>query len=219
MPDDKPPGGSLSVLDSALIIAAVSAACYIMGHAARLGTSRRLRVPVMLMPDVGPEIFVLVGGIYLVMLAAVGLLGYFVYVLVDKRTTALRRMIGPVLLSFSERSHQHPRTYFLLAALASLSLMYSVPMLLPFTPRSAGGPSAFGGRDASDVVKLALVNPEADLIGRTLRYLWRQGGFVVLQDKQSGELVLVAEGQVRVLMLAAPGGQVYGANPLPKPED
>lgn len=213
MPDEKPVSRSLSVVDSALILAMFSAVCYVMGHAARIGTARRMRVPFILMPQVGPEVVILIGGIYLVLLAAGGLLLYFVYVLLAKRTALLGKTVGRTLSGIRSRAEQHPRVYFLLASLAAITIMYTVPLSLPFTPRSAGGPSAFGGQAASDVVALLLKNSEGHAEGKTLRYLWPAEGVVVLQDKKSGELLLIDKDEVRLMILTPPGIEHTASKP------
>ena len=85
MSADNPSGKLLSVLDSAIMLAMFSAVCYVMGHAAFVGTARRLRLPLFLMPTVGPETVILVGGRYLVLFGVLGLLLYFLWILVGRR--------------------------------------------------------------------------------------------------------------------------------------
>jgi hypothetical protein len=83
--------------------------------------------------------------------------------------------------------------------------MYTVPFFLIFIPRSAGGPSAFGGRAVSDVITLKLKNSDDDFAGRSIRYLWQDEDIVVLQDKSSDELLLIERDEVRLMILTAPG--------------
>jgi len=197
MAEDRKLPGSLSVLDSALIVAMFSAVCFVMGHAAQLGAARRMGVPMFLMPHVGPETVILIGATYLILLCAVGLLLYFVWILAGQRVGLLKSSLGPVFSGMRSRAKQHPRTYLLLACLAGAATIYSVPLLLPFTPRSAGGQRAFGGPVESIVVTLRLKESDADLAGRNLKYLWKDAGIVLLQDTGSGELVLIKEDEIR----------------------
>jgi len=204
MPDDRPASRSLSIVDSALIVAMVSAVCFIMGHAARIGTANRLQVPFMLMPDVGPEGLILVGGEYLVELSAGGLLLYiilyFVWALVNKRTSFLRAKLGPTLSRLRSRARQHPYIPWLLACLAGASILYTGSVFLLF--HRTGGPRIFGGGQAvSDVVVLRLKNSDLDVAVRPLRYLWHDGDIVVLRDKSSGEFLLIEKDEVRLMIL------------------
>lgn len=236
MTEDQQRRGSLSILDSALIVAMFSAVCYVMGHAAQVGIAQRMGVPVFLMPHVGPESFVLIGATYLILLFAVGLFLYFVWFLVGKHTGLLKSKVGGIVSDMSSRAKQHPctylllaclmaatifccgllkskvsvmssrakqhpRVYLLLACLMAAAIFYCVPLLLPFTPRSAGGQRAFGGPFESTVVTLRLKGSNADLAGRDLRYLWQDANIVVLQDKGSGELVLIKEDELSLLIL------------------
>lgn len=194
----------LSVLDSALILAMFSAVCYVMGNAARLGTARRLGLPLFLMPEVGPETLILVGGRYLVLFGAVGLLLYFAWVLLGRRIPLVKATMDPVWSGIGKRAHQHPRAYLLLACLASATIFYSVPLLAPLGPRLAGGPATFGGGPSSEVVALSLKEPDAAFAGRSFRYLWQHAGMVVLQDKESDELVVIREDEIRLMILSRP---------------
>ena len=201
MTEDQKLRRSLSVVDSALIVAMFSAVCYVMGHAAQVGIAQRMGVPVFLMPHVGPESFILIGATYLTLVFAVGLFLYFIWLLVGQRIGLLKSSVGFIALGMSSRAKQHPRVYLLLACLTAAAIFYSVPLVLPFTPRSAGGQRAFGGPFESTVVTLRLKGSNADLAGRDLRYLWQDANIVVLQDKGSGELVLIKEDELSLLIL------------------
>src|SRR5215208_5817669 len=113
MTEDRKLRGSLSVLDSALIVAMFSAVCYVMGHASQVGIAQRMGVPVFLMPHVGPESLVLIGATYLILLFAVGLFLYFVWLLVGQRIGLLkssprksrqRLRLAAFLFGYSRRS-------------------------------------------------------------------------------------------------------------------
>lgn len=204
MAEDRKRLGSLSVLDSALIVAMFSGVCYVMGHAAQLGAARRMGVPMYLMPHVGPETVIFIGATYLILLCAVGLLLYFVWILAGQRLGLLKSSLGPVFSGLSSRAKQHPRTYLLLACVAGATIIYSVPLVLPFTPRSAGGDRAFGRPVESFVVTLKLKESDPDLAGRNLKYLWKDAGIFLLQDTGSGELVLIKEDELRLIVLTRP---------------
>lgn len=202
---------SLSIVDSALILAMFSAACYIMGQASQIGTARRVGLPYAMMPPVGPEEHILVGGTYLVLIAAVGLLLYFTAVLLIARVRFVQKLAVPILQGVRLRVTQHPRVYFLLACLVGATATYTLPLSLPLMPRSEDGPSVFGaGRVASDVVALGLMSPDDHVRERRLRYLWQGHGVIVLQDKKSREVLVLKEQEVWLMIVAAPGLN-YGA--------
>lgn len=191
----------LSILDSAVLVTMFSAACYVMGNAAQVSTARRLGVPFSLMPRLGPEIVILVGGTYLTLLFATGLLLYFLWILWAQRIGALRDRLVPALTGMRHRARQYPRVYLLLACLAGAALLYSVPLLLPWTPRAFGGQGSVTGSLESIVVSVKLKDASTDIAGRDLRFLWREADNLLLQDRRSGELLLIREDEVRLLIL------------------
>lgn len=195
MAEDTPSGKLLSVLDSAVILAMFSAVCYVMGHNALIGAARRLRLPLFLMPAFGPETVILVGGRYLVLFGALGLLLYFLWILVGRRVGFLEAKLSPVWLRIGLRAKQHPHVYLLLVCITGGAIVYSVPLLLPLTPRLGGG------RPSVEVVALQLKEPDASLAGRSFRYLWPQEGIVILEDKANGELVVIREDEIKLMIL------------------
>ncbi len=192
---------SLKILDSALILALISAVCYMMGHAAHLGMSRRLKVPLHLMPSVAPETYILVGGLYLVFVGAIVLLIYFLWFLLCKHVRSVRTRFAPELMGIRARAKKYPKIYFLLACLAGATVFYSFPLMLPFTPQEAGGPAAFGGRTGADVIELKLKEPDAAICNRDYRYLWDLTDIVVLQDKKNRDFVLIRKDEIRIMVL------------------
>jgi hypothetical protein len=196
------PGIRLSVLDSALILAVFSAICYVMGHAAQLRAARQLGLPLSLMPSIGPETFILVGGRYLILFGALGLLLYFLWIRVGRRIRIINAKLDPVWLGIESRAKKHPYVYLLLICLASATVFYSLPVLLPLTPRSVGGPATFDPNVYSEVVELRLKEPELNLEERSFRYLWPHQDMVVLQDKGSSEFVLIKEDEIRLIILS-----------------
>ena len=64
----------LSIVDSAVLIAAVSAISYVLGHVARIGMAQQVGVPVSLLPTVSRETVHLICGVYVVLLVVIGLL-------------------------------------------------------------------------------------------------------------------------------------------------
>lgn len=201
MAADKASGRLLSIVDSALILAMFSAVCFVMGHAARLGTARRLRLPLFLMPPVGAETLILVGARYIVLFGAIGLLLYFVWILLGRRIAFLDKKVRPAWSQVELRAKQHPYVYLLLVGLMAATSIYVLPLLLPLTPRSTGGPAIFGGSSSSEVVMLRLKEPDAGLAGRNFNYLWQNANMIVLEDKGSGELVLIREDEIKLLIL------------------
>ena len=61
-----------------------------------------------------------------------------------------------------------------------------------------------GGRFEQNVVTLRLKDSDADLAGRALRYLWQDADIILLQDKGSGDLVVIREEEVRLMILTRP---------------
>lgn len=195
MSADNPSGKLLSILDSAIILAMFSAVCYVMGHAALIGTARRLRLPLFLMPAIGPETIILTGGRYLVLFGALSLLLYFFWILVGRRVGFLEAKLRPLWLRIGLRAKQHPHVYLLLLFIAGGAIVYIVPLLLPLTPRLASG------RSSVEVVALQLKAPDASLAGRSFRYLWPQEGVVILEDKANGELVVIRDDEIKLMIL------------------
>ncbi len=155
--------------------------------------AERLGVPLVLLPTASPETTLLIGGLYLVLIAAIGLLLYFLGWLLRARLAGLRWQARMV-----ERTRQHPRVYGLLVVLATAAVLYVAPRVLPFNPR------ALGMRQLSDVVTVRLKENDVSTAGRALQYLWQDSGLVVMKDKRTAELVLVNVDHIDVIVLSPP---------------
>ena len=93
------------------------------------------------------------------------------------------------------RAKQHPHVSLLLVCITGGVIVYLVPLLLPLTPRLASG------RSPIEVVALQLKEPDATLAGRSFRYLWPREGLVILEDKANGELVVIREDGIKLMIL------------------
>lgn len=122
-----------SIVDSALVVAVVSAVCYVVGFLVDLRDARALGLPRHLLPEYSIQAQVLSGGIALLSIAAILLLVFLMALL-------LRRLL-PV--QFTNRIHEpvvsaiakHPRIYCVIGLILLASALVILPLrIIPVRP-------------------------------------------------------------------------------------
>lgn len=131
MSEQKPqtPHTHLGVIDSALAIAFITAACYMTGYMRDLLDARRLGLPLHLLPEHSIESILFTGGSYLfffsLLLLLIGLIG----VLVSKAfSESIRKK---KLKRLREAYDAHPKIYLILGFAVFLSSFMILPRLAP----------------------------------------------------------------------------------------
>lgn len=176
------------LVDSALIVAVLSGACYIVGYGGYVRDVRKFGLPAHLLPQPQVESLMLAGAADLWLLAAIvialsAILAFCV--------TKSRRFVN-ALEWYRARFEQSKRLYTGLVVVIVTGLVFGYPYWAPLQE------SALADDFLLRVAHLQLKDAAFEYSG-SVRYVTRNSGVVVLKETKSGNFIILNENDIRVL--------------------
>jgi hypothetical protein len=185
------------VVESAIVLTIVSAICYAIGDLVHLRDSKQLGIPSRLLPEVATESTILIGALHLLVLILVGLLVWFVVLLLIRflprdTVTALWQNLKVILA-------RHPRFYPVLGSILFASLVLITIYWLPLSYTES-----YEDARLPDLIEIKTSEKVSVGDPRNLKYVSHRDGWVVLKRLGRKEFVVLKEEDVPMLVLAKP---------------
>ena len=183
---------SSKLLDSAFVIAILSAVCYVLGHMALVRTAIRTGLPRHLLLDPSLHTKITIGGYYLLLILAISLFIWAFSSLICKLLP--QRWIHTKKEYLKNRYLKHTIFYNLLALLILMTLFSMLPLYAPIENRSYR-------EDVMPYVTELNLHDNLKVQGKDLRFVCKRDGFIVLKRYDQQDYIILNSDDVRILIL------------------
>lgn len=183
---------SSKILDSAFIIAIVSAICYVLGYMAQIRAAISIGLPGHLLHDPSLHGTITLGGYYLLLIFAISLFLWVFVALVSKLLP--RKWVSATKDYLKNRYLKHPVFYKLLAVLILTTLFCMLSLYAPIEARSYR-------EDVMPYVKELKLHDNLKIQGKNLRFVCRKDGFIVLKRCNQQDYIILNSDDVKLLIL------------------
>jgi len=183
---------STKILDSAFVIAILSAICYVLGYMAEVHRAISIGLPLHLLNDPTLQTIITIGGYYLLLILAISLFLWAFVMLVSKLLPS--KWITTIKEYLENRYLKHPVFYKLLAVLVLTTLFCMLPLYAPIEARAYR-------EDVMPYVKDLKLDDNLKVQGTNLRYVSKKNGFIVLKRCDQQDYIILNSDDVKLLIL------------------
>jgi hypothetical protein len=190
MPDEKSVKEKL--VDSALLIAILTAVCYAIGYLADVKMYRKAGIPSQLVSDAPVEYLLTTGGMYVMLYVALALLGYGLFLWASRKWPAHTARFSTEL---ADRTRRCPQFYYPLFGLAAVVLVSAATLHIP--ARS----TLLREDNLPHVVALDTTTGDDVASSDGWKFVSRRDGFMLFKDTRDDTFALFREETVNRLVV------------------
>lgn len=186
-----------SLVDSALLIGILSAACYVVGYFAELKTARAYRIPQQVLIDQRPEYLLTVGGGHVLLYVTVALLCYAAFLFGERKWPGITRCFNDPL---RYRFETYPYLYYPLLCVTGVTVVILVTLYVPLPQRTAAYDNS------PSVIALDVATGTVPFDPATTRLLSKRDGLIVLWDTEEDSFTILRQEFVNRISVKAQQG-------------
>ena len=197
VPHGKSPAGAdvRRLVDSAFVLAILSACCYAVGRLVNLRDAGQLGIPSHLLPVIPPETTLLIGALHLLVLTLAVLFFYVFSLLLLKLVPA--KIVRSFGLGLQTVFARHPRLYPLLGVIFVVSVLFITVFWLPLSYTSY-----YDDRHLPDVVVIGLKDNQLLKDKANLKYLGSSDDLFVLKRSRKKEFIVLRREDLTLMVLS-----------------
>lgn len=186
-----------SLVDSALLIAILSAVCYVVGYFAELKMVRAYGIPQQVLADQRPEYLLTVGGVHVLLYSTIVLACYGAFLIGERKWPAMATTFNK---SLSYRLQNYPYFYIPLFGISCVVAVALATLYLPL-PRNI---TAY--ENSPTVVALDVSTGTVPFDSATTRLLSKRDGLIVLWDTREDSFTILRQEFVNRISVRAHQG-------------